>query len=60
MNASFLNPNNLTLADVLARVKDDQTLPEARRRALCSAVRELAVLLGGDLSKLSARVPKLT
>lgn len=60
MTTSFLDANNLTLADVLARVEDDLTLPESRRRALCSAVRELAVLLGGDLSKLPARVPKLT
>ena len=60
MTTSFLDPNNLTLADVLARVEDDQTLGDARRRALCTAVRQLGDLLGGDLSKLPARVPKLS
>ncbi len=60
MTASFLNPNNLTLADVLAHVEDDQTLGESRRRTLCLAVRQLGDLLGGDLSRLPARVPKLT
>lgn len=60
MTTSFPNPNNLTLADVLARVEDNQTLGDARRRALCTAVRQLGDLLGGDLSKLPARVPKLS
>ncbi|MDZ4736871.1 MAG: site-specific integrase [Rhodospirillaceae bacterium] len=48
-----------SLADLVARLTADETLPPARRRDLASSLRRLAQLLDRDLSALPADLPGL-
>ena len=50
----FAAPGHVTLADVLARIDGDSSLPIVRRRNLLSSIRTFARLLGLDLSAMPA------
>ena len=55
----FMSAAEPTLADVLARLQQDEDLRPTRRRDLCSAVRRLAKLLHREPVMLPARVSAL-
>ena len=49
---SLLEP---TLADVLAAIEQDASLPKPRRDSLCCSIRRVAKFLERDLAQLPAR-----
>jgi integrase len=55
----LLTPGERTLADVLALIEADRSLPPTRRRDLASAIRRFCALAGRDPAMLPARIAEL-
>lgn len=57
--SAFIGSSNLTLADIRARIRDDNRLPENRLRDMLSSLRRLEKWSGQKLEDIRATAPAL-
>jgi hypothetical protein len=53
-------PNQTHLTDVLEAVNGCKTLPETRRRDLCSSIKRVSRLLGDDPAHIALDLPAIS